>query len=159
MYSPRSSINTLMPRRNRQYFADDVLKRIFFNDKVWFSITISLKFVAKGRINNVPTSVRIMAWWRQGDKPLSGPMMASFLTHICVMRPQWVNFQSEWNGCTYWQLYIGWKLTERAYTSDFTTIIAVLNAICNESWVLLILSRWLLKRTPWWLRIKGFLYL
>ena len=32
-----------------------------------------------------------MAWRRPGDKPLSEPMMASLLTHICVTRPQWVN--------------------------------------------------------------------
>ena len=32
-----------------------------------------------------------MAWRRTGDKPLSEPRMESFLTHICVTRPQWVN--------------------------------------------------------------------
>ena len=32
-----------------------------------------------------------MAWRRPGAKPLSGPMMVSLLTHICVTRPQWVN--------------------------------------------------------------------
>ena len=31
-----------------------------------------------------------MAWRRPGDKPLSELMVASFLTHICVTRPQWV---------------------------------------------------------------------
>ena len=31
-----------------------------------------------------------MAWRRPGDKPLSEPMMISWLTHICVTRPQWV---------------------------------------------------------------------
>ena len=31
-----------------------------------------------------------MAWRRPGDKPLSGPMVVSLLTHICVTRPQWV---------------------------------------------------------------------
>ena len=31
-----------------------------------------------------------MAWRRLGDKPLSDPMMVSLLTHICVIRPQWV---------------------------------------------------------------------
>ena len=35
--------------------------------------------------------VLIMAWRRQGDKPLSEPMVASLLTHICVARPQWVD--------------------------------------------------------------------
>ena len=32
-----------------------------------------------------------MAWRRPGDKPLSEPMMASLLTHICVTLPQWLN--------------------------------------------------------------------
>ena len=34
--------------------------------------------------------VQIMAWCRPGDKPLSGPIFVSLLTHICVTRPQWV---------------------------------------------------------------------
>ena len=33
-----------------------------------------------------------MAWRRPGDKPLSEPLMVSFLTHICVTRPQWVKW-------------------------------------------------------------------
>ena len=36
--------------------------------------------------------VQIMAWRRPGDKPLSEPMMVSLTTHICVTRPQWVNW-------------------------------------------------------------------
>ena len=52
-----------------------------------------LKFVPKGPINNIPAMVQIMAWRRPGDKPLSEPMMVSLPTHICVSRPQWVNFQ------------------------------------------------------------------
>ena len=44
-----------------------------------------------GPINNIPSLVQIMAWRQSGDKPLSGPMMISFPTHICVSRPQWVN--------------------------------------------------------------------
>ena len=31
-----------------------------------------------------------MAWRLPGDKPLSEPMMVSLLTHICIIRPQWV---------------------------------------------------------------------
>ena len=52
------------------------------------SLKISLKFVPKVRINNIPALVQIMAWRRPGDKPLSEPMMVSLLTHICVTRPQ-----------------------------------------------------------------------
>ena len=52
---------------------------------------MSMKFVPKGPINNIPALVQIMAWRRPGDKPLSEPMMVSLATHICVTRPQWVN--------------------------------------------------------------------
>ena len=49
-----------------------------------------LKFVAKGPIDNNPALVKIMAWRRPGDKPLSEPMMVIFLTYICITRPQWI---------------------------------------------------------------------
>ena len=58
------------------------------------SIKISLKFVPKGLINNIPAFVQIMAWRRLGDKPLSEPMMIWLPTHICVTRPQWVNWSN-----------------------------------------------------------------
>ena len=61
------------------------------NENVRTLSKISLKFVPKGPINNNPALVKIMAWRRPGDKPLSDPMMVSLLTHICVTRPQWVN--------------------------------------------------------------------
>ena len=53
-------------------------------------LRISLKFVPRDRINNIPSLVQIMAWHWPGDKPLSEPMVVSLLTHICVTRPQWV---------------------------------------------------------------------
>ena len=65
---------------------------------VWTPIQISLKFVPKGLINNIPAFVQIMAWRRPGDKPLSEPMMVSLLTHICVTRPQWVNLYETMEG-------------------------------------------------------------
>ena len=87
-----SSLNTLRPRRNGRHFADDIFKRIFLNENIWILIKISLKFVPKGSINNIPALVQIMAWRRPGDKPvwLSEPMMVHSPTHICVTRPQWV---------------------------------------------------------------------
>ena len=85
-----TGINTLRPRQNRRHFADDIFKCIFFNENVWLLFQISLKFVPKGPINNIPASVQIMVWRRPGDKPLSEPMMAIFPTHICVTQPQWV---------------------------------------------------------------------
>ena len=88
------NVKTLRPRRNEQHFADDIFKRIFFNENVGISIKISLRFVPKGPINNIPALVQIMAWRRPGDKPLSEPMMVSLLTHICVARPQRVNLST-----------------------------------------------------------------
>ena len=55
-----------------------------------FRLKISLKFVPKGAINKIPALFQIMAWRRPGDKPLSGTMLVSLLTHKCVTRPQWV---------------------------------------------------------------------
>ena len=81
-------INTLRPRQHVRHFADDSFKRIFLNENVIISIIISLKFVPKGPINNIPALVQIMAWRRPGDKPLSEAMMVNLLTHICVTRPQ-----------------------------------------------------------------------
>ena len=45
-----------------------------------------------GPINNIPALVQMMTSRRPGDKPLSEPMLFSLLTHICVTRPQWVNW-------------------------------------------------------------------
>ena len=83
-------LNTLRTRQNGRHFADDIFKCIFLNENVWIPIKISLKFVPKGPINNIPVLVRIMAWRRPGAKPLSETMMVRLPTHICVIRPQWV---------------------------------------------------------------------
>ena len=89
-------INTLRPRQNGCYFADDTFKRIFLNQNVRNSIDISLKFVPKGRIHNIISLVHIMAWRRPGDKPLSEPTIVRLPTHICVTRPQWVKASLQW---------------------------------------------------------------
>ena len=88
----RHFFNTLRPRQHGHHFAYDSFKRIFLNENFGILIKISLKFVHKGPINNIPALVQIMAWRRPGDKPLSEPMVGSLLTHICVTRPQWVKF-------------------------------------------------------------------
>ena len=71
------------------HFADDIFKCIFINENVWIPIKISLKFVPRGPINNIPALVQIMAWRRPDDKPLSKAMMVSLQTHICFTGPQW----------------------------------------------------------------------
>ena len=82
--------NSLRPRQNRRHFADNVFKCNFLNENVCIPIKISLKFVSKGPINNIPALVQIMAWRWTGDKPLSEPMMTHSMVHICVTWPQWV---------------------------------------------------------------------
>ena len=63
--------NSLRPGQNGGHFADDILKRNFLNENLWIPIKISLKFVLKGQIDNIPASVQIMTWRHLGDKPLS----------------------------------------------------------------------------------------
>ena len=99
IFSTRGNwVNSSRPRQNGRHFADDTFKCIFLNGNVWIPIKISLKFVPKGRINNISALVQIMAWRRPGDKPLSEPMMVSLTTHICVTRPQWVNIMMRKGG-------------------------------------------------------------
>ena len=86
----RNSINTLRPRQDGRHFPDNTFERIFLKENVIILIKISLKFVPKGPINNIPALFQIMPWRRSGDKPLSEPMMVRLLTHICITRPQWV---------------------------------------------------------------------
>ena len=84
-------VNTLRLRQNGRHFADDTLKPIFLNENIRILIKISLKLVPKVPVNNFSALVQIMAWRWPGDKPLSEPMTACLLTHICVTRSQWVN--------------------------------------------------------------------
>ena len=85
------TVNSLRPRQNSRLFTDDTFKRIFLNENIRISTKSSLKFVARGLINNIPALVLIMAWRRPGDKPLSETMLVRSLTHICITWPQWVN--------------------------------------------------------------------
>ena len=62
----------------------------FFNENIWISITISLKFVPEGPINNIQSLVQIMTWHWSGDQPLLNQWWPSLLTHICITRPEWV---------------------------------------------------------------------
>ena len=87
---PCTYLNTLRPRQNGHRFPDNIFKCIFLNENVWILIKISLKFVPKGPINDIPSLVQTMAWRRSGDRPLSEPMMVSLLRHICVALPQWI---------------------------------------------------------------------
>ena len=91
------------------FFPDDILKWILLNENIWILLRISLKFVPKVQIDNIPALVQIMAWRRPGDKPLSEPMMVNLLTHICVTRPQWVNYPAV-------EVEHGWVITHHCFT-------------------------------------------
>ena len=90
-----SPVNTSRPRQNGWHFTDDTFNCIFLNENVWISIKLSLKFVFKGLINDIPALVQIMSWHRPGTKPLYEPMMAILLMHICVTWAEWANYA--WN--------------------------------------------------------------
>ena len=59
---------------------------------------MSLKFVTKGPINNIPALVLIMALRWPGDKPLYKQMMVNWLIHRYFTGPQWVNWQKREKG-------------------------------------------------------------
>ena len=86
----------------------------FWNVFSWMKMfefrLVSLNYVPKGPINNIPALVQIMAWRRLGNKPLSEPVMVSLQMHIQCMclsvrlnelraepildeRPRWPQFQ------------------------------------------------------------------
>ena len=113
---------TKWPPFRRRYFQTH-----FLNENVRISIKISLKFVPKGPINNIPALVQIMAWRRSGDKPLSEPMMVSLLTHICVTRPQWVNEVAQYS------------IHARYHISSWINILLVLSALqlLSRMWFML----------------------
>ena len=53
-----------------------------------FRLSFPPKFVSGSQISNLPALVRMMAWRRSGDGPLTEPVMVSLMTHICATRPQ-----------------------------------------------------------------------
>ena len=63
------SFNTLRPIQNELHFADAIFRSIFLNENILILIKISLKFVPKGPVNNIPALVQKTAWRRPGDKP------------------------------------------------------------------------------------------
>ena len=60
-----SLINTLRPRQNGRYFADDIFTCIFLNENQLISYTNSLKFVPNDPIDNIPALTAII-WTNDG---------------------------------------------------------------------------------------------
>ena len=70
-------LNTLRQGQYGRHFPDDIFKCIFLNETIGILIEISLKFVPRGPINNIPALVQIMAWHKPGGKPLSKLIMVT----------------------------------------------------------------------------------
>ena len=93
MYALIGSFNTLRPRRNGQHFAGDIFKPIFFNENVWILIKMSLTFVPKGPIYNIPSLVQIMAWRHPGDKPLSEQWLGAIQATSHYLNQWWIVYR------------------------------------------------------------------
>ena len=126
--------DTLRSRQNGRHFADDISRRIFLNENARISVKISLKFVPKVRINNIPAMVQTMAWHRPGDKPLSEPMMVNltdaYMRHSASMSE--VLCQTQWKLLT---LYV-WNFSD----GKKTTYIYVLCHSSTLTWQRLLKS-------------------
>ena len=78
MYDTWAPFNTSPPGQFGGKIADDIFNCIFFNEDVWISNEISLKFVPIGLIDNKSALVQVMAWRWTGDKPLTEAMLTQF---------------------------------------------------------------------------------
>ena len=81
MYShvcTHSTVDSSPPGQNGHHLADGIFRCIFVNEKFGVFITISLKFVPWGTIDNIPVLVQIMVWHGRDDKPLSEATPARF---------------------------------------------------------------------------------
>ena len=78
-------------------------KKTFHERGMCFFIWMSLGYLPKGPIDNMPALMRVMAWHRTGDRLLPEPM---FTQHTCITRPQdggvpnMVDLQRHFNGIT-----------------------------------------------------------
>ena len=64
---------------------------------IFISNKISLKFVLKGPINNIPALGQIMAWRHSDSNPSSEPRVVSLLMHRCITQLQYMMTSSNGN--------------------------------------------------------------
>ena len=75
LYEKSICIKSYLSGQNGRHFADDIFRCILVNEKFYILIRVLLKFLPKGPNDNNPALVKIMAWRREGHKPLSEPML------------------------------------------------------------------------------------
>ena len=118
----------LRPRQNGCHFADNIFKCIFLDENVWISIKISLTFVLKDPINNIPALVEIIAWRRPGDKPLSQPMVVILLTHILGLYAlNYLHFYHEWSRYLWNVSHMGFSEADKYLSFDVILKLFFLN--------------------------------
>ena len=83
-------LTNLRTTQNGHYFPADIFKCIFHDWKyvMYILIKVSLKFVPKGPINDIPALGQILAWRHPDSKPSSEPMVVSLLMHKCITQLQ-----------------------------------------------------------------------
>ena len=92
-------LNTLKPRQNGCLSADDIIKCIFFNENVWISIKISVKFAPKdphglNKLSNIGSGNGLVP---SGNKPLPEPMLTLHDDPIAFPEPMLACHSSEGN--------------------------------------------------------------
>ena len=67
-------------------FQTTFLKWIFMDEGVWISIEMSLTFIPKGPVNNIPALVQIMAWRRPSDNHCLNEWVQSVTRGMIMIR-------------------------------------------------------------------------
>ena len=83
-----SAPNTLRPRQNGRHFPDDIFNCIFLNENIRISLAISLKFVPRRLIKNIPALVQIWLGDIQATSHYLKQWWLVYWSHICVTRPK-----------------------------------------------------------------------
>ena len=103
-----------------------------------------------------------MAWRRPGGKPLSDPMMARSLTHICVTRPQWAKLRSSQNlVVTPWIIIISLLFTNAikyvnlVQSRHYRHYTKKINAKLELLHINIYISMWWIQIPPWKLLPKA----
>ena len=113
-----SIFNTLRPRQNGHYIAANIFKCIFFNEYPLILIQISLKFVSKNPITNMPALVQIMTWCWRGDKPMAWRW--------------WGDKPLSEQMMVYWYIYASLSLNELTYLDNMKDLNVAHS--CNGTW-------------------------
>ena len=104
----------------------------FLKENVRIAINISLDFVPKGPINNIPGLVEITAWHRTGDRALCEPIMARLPTHICVTRAP-MSWISDMACCIYWSSImpvVNWGYSAGVFQTSLLVAVVVSYVPC-----------------------------